>query len=111
MMTFEEWWIKTIAYQYLEHVNLFHRDTAKRLAHDAWQAAQPKWTLCKDDLPQCSGDFIVLITNSDGEKLVVASEYDFDDDNYTGRFCDVARNYTVIAWMPLPEVPNDYNGV
>ena len=93
-MTFEEWWKETIAYQYLEHVNLFHKDTAKQLAHYAWETAQPKWTYCKDKLPDTEGNYLWL-----HEDKGITVEYYWTQ-------IQISLIPNVIAWMPLPEVPN-----
>jgi hypothetical protein len=104
-MTFEKWWNETISYQYLEHVNLFHRDTAKQLAHDAWNVARSKWNYCKDGKKPKQNQRVNAIIKPEIKKNpLYVDTVVYRNGNYINeRTCHFEE---VIAWMPLPEAPN-----
>ena len=101
-MTFTKWWNKTISYQYLTNVDLVNKNTAKQLAHDAWQAAQPKWTYCKDGMPTEDGNYLVAVLLPYGHRTVLSSDYNANNCD----FWEIDPDREIIAWMPLPEVSN-----
>lgn len=85
-MTFEEWWKeKALKMMVLNY-------GAEEIAHDAWQAAQPKWTMCKDGMPDKTVNCLCL--NKYGYVSI---------DSYRE---NIHFMQDIIAWMPLPEVPN-----
>src|SRR5574344_1849448 len=58
----------------------------------AWNAAQPKWTLCKDAMPDKTVNCLCL--DKDGYVSI---------DSYRE---NIHFMQDFIAWMPLPEAPN-----
>lgn len=104
-MTFEEWWKETIAYQYLTNVDLVYKNTAKQLAHDAWKPAQSNWNYCKDGKkPQENQRVNAIIKPEIKKNPLYVDTVVYRDGNYINeRMCHFEE---VIAWMPLPEVPD-----
>ena len=127
-MTFTKWWNKTISYQYLTNVDLVNKNTAKQLAHDAWQAAQPKWTLCKDKMPDYDKPCLLKVKTFNGESAEITIlcgcrcpytptedeigyghtidvfYIDIIDVTGTPDAVQIDDIDDVIAWMPLSEV-------
>ena len=105
-MTFEEWYEKNeaalrygidfIAHRVLTGAELKDsKEQMKRIANDVWKAAQPKWTLCKDKLPDTEGNYLWL----HADKSIHVDYY----------WTNLKLMSYVIAWMPLPEVPAGIN--
>ena len=113
-MTFEEWWKDSEKSVYWCN-NPDIRSLCKCIAQSAWEAAQPKWTYCKDGMPtEKDGKFegtgilnssVFNVLHSNG---TVASMYYYKKLKAFGT-SDGVKIYScndVIAWMPLPEAPN-----
>src|SRR5574344_3012200 len=62
-MTFEEWWQDSKKSVYWCN-NPDIRSLCKCIAQSAWEASQPKWTYCKDGMPEEDIDSLVLQHNS-----------------------------------------------
>jgi hypothetical protein len=115
-MTFEEWW-KTRYDCCCDCKDSCAADYVKCKAKRAWEAAQPKWTYCKDRYP----------TEVDGEvkkgcigfrknlRLVGVIGLSRDSDFGFEVTFNLTENHfesddrEVIAWMPLPEAPAEIN--
>ena len=128
-MTFDEWWkdknnnlkmfIRGIfPNKYMDNARL----VAKRFSEMAWEAAQPKWTYCKDGMPKVKDGKVITTHETDASfysheiKVIrvyvkLETQNPFNEtriDNFclsTGKF----EKYEdlVIAWMPLPEAPDN----
>ena len=104
-MTFEEWWkdknnnlemfIRGIfPNKYMDNARL----VAKRFSEMAWQAAQPKWTYCKDEMPK-NGEKVIALNFI--KEMYICNYYSLPKKcNWTCMGVDIEN---VIAWMPLPE--------
>ena len=90
-MTFEEWWKDSEKSVYWCN-NPDIRSLCKCIAQSAWEAAQPKWTYCKDGMPTEDGNYMWL----DNDRHVHIDHY----------WADMPLMPYVIAWMSLPEAPN-----
>ena len=109
-ITFDEWWRKK-AFEMMARPDY----GAEEIARDAWEAAQPKWTYCKDGMPtekdgkfEGTGIFNSSVFNVLHSNGTVASMYYYKKLKAFGT-SDGVKIYScndVIAWMPLPEVPN-----
>jgi hypothetical protein len=117
-MTFKEWWkekaLKMIVLNY----------GAEEIAHDAWQAAQPKWTYCKDGMPKEKDGKVITTHETDAsfyshEIKVIRVYVKLETQNpfnetRIDNFCLSTNKFEkyedlVIAWMPLPEAPAEIN--
>lgn len=123
-MTFDEWWkskktlIETVVNNNKSHIDLIV--FIKSIMNIAWQAAQPKWTYCKDGMPtekdgkfEGTGIFKSSVFNILHSNGTVSSLYYYLKLKAFGT-SDGVKVYScndVVAWMSLPEVQNDYNGV
>lgn len=96
-MTFEEWWEEKA----LKMIELNYG--AEEIAHDAWKAAQPKWTMCKDGMPTEKDGTVVFVKfgkNEQGRAMAY----------YAGQWIEPFSAQIikdVIAWQPLPEASHE----
>ena len=115
-MTFDEYWYSCCDFHQCDECDVTV-DCAvdKAIAQSAWEAAQPNWTYCKDRYP----------TEVDGEvkkgcigfrknlRLVGVIGLSRDSDFGFEVTFNLTENHfesddrEVIAWMPLPEVPEN----
>ena len=95
-MTFDEWWKDSEKSVYWCN-NPDIRSLCKCIAQSAWEAAPPKWTLCKDAMPDKTVNCLCL--DKDGYVSI-----DFDSYRENIHFMQ-----EFIAWMPLPEAPAEIN--
>ena len=130
-MTFDEWkqknykqWNTEQAYMIASQGTPEEENAIDRYSKMIWEASQPKWTYCKDGMPEEDIDSLVLQHNSfqplnllvedkfNGEIRVVQGVYHFripcfaTDDGEVIVHDGIAENdeLKVLAWMPLPEV-------
>ena len=116
-MTFDEWW-KTRYDCCCDCKDSCAADCVKCKAKRAWQAAQPKWTYCKDGMPK-NGQFIIAIIKNTYDNAYYSlvgwySSSDFEKEKYISAYIsgeammidDNGLNCSFIAWMSLPEAPN-----
>ena len=96
-MTFEEWW-KEKSFEMMARPDYMAEDIARA----SWEAAQPKWTYCKDGMPTEDGNYLVAVLLPYGHRTVLSSDYNANNCD----FWEIDPDREVIAWMPLPEVPN-----
>ena len=90
----------------------------------AWNAAQPKWTLCKDRLPKEKDGKVITTHETDAsfyshEIKVIRVYVKLETQNpfnetRIDNFCLSTNKFEkyedlVIAWMPLPEAPAEIN--
>ena len=117
-MTFEEWWKDSEKSVYWCN-NPSIGSLCKCIAQSAWEASQPKWTLCKDGMPK-NGQFIIAIIKNTYDNAYYSlvgwySSSDFEKEKYISAYIsgeammidDNGLNCSFIAWMPLPEVPGN----
>ena len=92
-MTFEEYWYSCCDFHQCDECDVTV-DCAvdKAIAQSAWEAAQPKWTLCKNGMPDKTDNYLWL----DNDRHVYIDHY----------WADMPLMQYGIAWMPLPEVSN-----
>ena len=95
-MTFDEYWYSCCDFHQCDECDVTV-DCAvdKAIAQSAWKAAQPKWTLCKDAMPDKTVNCLCL--DKDGYVSI---------DSYRE---NIHFMQDFIAWMPLPEVPAEIN--
>ena len=102
-MTFEQWWKNKKYYaRFLDGVCKISVNDCGDIARDAWEAAQPKWTLCKDGMPTEDGNYLVAVLLPYGHRTVLSSDYNANNCD----FWEIDPDREIIAWMPLPEAPN-----
>ena len=103
-MTFEEWWKDSEKSVYWCN-NPSIGSLSKCIAQSAWEAAQPKWTLCKDRLPNDGVLVLVYMPQTDEfNASIMTGVYISENKEWDTEWYDEGRS--VIAWMPLPEAPD-----
>lgn len=102
MMTFEEWWKDSEKSVYWCN-NPSIGSLSKCIAQSAWEAAQPKWTLCKNGMPTEDGNYLVAVLLPYGHRTVLSSNYDANNCD----FWEIDPDREIIAWMSLPEAPGN----
>lgn len=99
-MTFDEFW-NTVQDCCHNCKKSCSADCVKCKAERAWEAAKTKWMYCKDAMP--TEDEYVLWLYANG--FIFENCIDKDDD--VVEFLKGSETSgPVIAWMPLPEVPD-----
>ena len=99
-MTFEEYWYSCCDFHKCDECDIkLSCSLDKVIAQSAWEASQPKWTLCKDGMPDTKGNFLCIWNNGFYNVQQVCM--------YEKKIKMFITNtlFPVIAWMPLPEVP------
>ena len=106
-MTFDEWW-KTRYDCCCDCKDSCAADCVKCKAKRAWQAAQPKWTYCKDGKnPEQNQRVNVIIKPEIKKNPLYVDTVVYRNGNYINeRMCHFEE---VIAWMPLPNAPAEIN--
>lgn len=77
-----------------------------RLAWMAWQAAQPKWIKCSEQMPPL-GELVLVVASVPGTML--RNLYEWDGNvwrDFAGRLNPLGRDL-VSHWMPLPNPPEE----
>ena len=125
-MTFEEWkqknykmWNTEQAYMLACEGTPEEENAVDKYSKMIFEAAQPKWTMCKDGMPK-NGQFIIAIIKNTYDNAYYSlvgwySSSDFEKEKYISAYIsgeammidDNGLNCSFIAWMPLPEAPND----
>ena len=114
-MTFEEWWhenesalrfgIDFIAHRVLTGAELKEsNEQMKRIANDVWQASQPKWTLCKDGLPDNDSWVLVYMPETEDFEAMICTAY-YTSGDWQSEWD--TNQHPISAWMPLPEAPGN----
>ena len=116
-MTFDEWWKDSEKSVYWCN-NPDIRSLCKCIAQSAWEAAQPKWTYCKDRLPKEKDGKVITTHETDAsfyshEIKVIRVYVKLETQNpfnetRIDNFCLSTNKFEkyedlVIAWMSLPE--------
>ena len=124
-MTFEEWkqknykmWNTEQAYMLACEGTPEEETAVDKYSKMIFEAAQPKWTLCKDGMPtekdgkfEGTGIFNSSVFNVLHSNGTVSSLYYYIKLKAFGT-SDGVKVYTyndIIAWMPLPEAPAEIN--
>ena len=125
-MTFEEWkqknykmWNTEQAYMLACEGTPEEENAVDKYSKMIFEAAQPKWTLCKDGMPK-NGQFIIAIIKNTYDNAYYSlvgwySSSDFEKEKYISAYIsgeammidDNGLNCSFIAWMPLPEAPDN----
>ena len=118
-MTFEDYWYSCCDFHHCDDCDITV-DCAvdKAIAQSAWEAAQPKWTLCKDRLPKEKDGKVITTHETDAsfyshEIKVIRVYVKLETQNpfnetRIDNFCLSTNKFEkyedlVTAWMSLPE--------
>lgn len=101
-MTFDEWWKDSEKSVYWCN-NPDIRSLCKCIAQSAWEASQPKWTYCKDGLPDNDSWVLVYMPETEDFEAMICTAY-YTSGDWQSEWD--TNQHPISAWMPLPEVPN-----
>ena len=106
-MTFEQWWENKKYYaRFLDGVCKISVNDCGDIARGAWEAAQPKWTLCKDGLPDNDSWVLVYMPETEDFEAMICTAY-YTSGDWQSEWD--TNQHPISAWMPLPEAPAEIN--
>jgi hypothetical protein len=103
MMTFDEWWRDSKKSVYWCN-NPSIGSLCKCIAQSAYEAAQPKWTLCKDGLPDNDSWVLVYMPETEDFEAMICTAY-YTSGDWQSEWD--TNQHPISAWMPLPEAPGN----
>ena len=102
-MTFEDYWYSCCDFHHCDDCDITV-DCAvdKAIAQSAWEASQPKWTLCKDGLPDNDSWVLVYMPETEDFEAMICTAY-YTSGDWQSEWD--TNQHPISAWMSLPEEP------
>src|SRR5574344_1020295 len=110
-MTFEEWkqknykmWNTEQAYMLACEGTPEEENAVDKYSKMIWEASQPKWTYCKDGLPDNDSWVLVYMPETEDFEAMICTAY-YTSGDWQSEWD--TNQHPISAWMPLPEAPGN----